>query len=286
MEPMVAHGSRMSWAGILRPGNEFAPAFRSQLAVMTAESGPPLKRYFGKWDATFCRFTMNLTSSKIRVAALQPGQRSEGGVMCVLHWVDRRDMVRSDRGSVCYGDGWPTGLWEAFTSQLANLPDGTIAEKLQGFLGSDLLDENESVRLWRARVRGGATVPAEARTFIDAHWLPVPAALVSDDGPSRCIVSWSPGADFYRSMSDALASRGAEQRTPDPANQAKYYLECTLSKLHGVRFGPDDHVEDPRYEDTREVREISESLERLERHRIADPRFGSLDRFSSKRDPG
>ena len=75
-------------------------------------------------------------------------------------------------------------------------------------------------------------------------------------------------------------------KRPDPANQAKYYLECTLSKLHGVRFGPDDHVEDPRYEDTTEVRGIGESLERLERQRIADPKFGSLDRFGSKRDPG
>ncbi|MDG6900281.1 MAG: hypothetical protein JRM88_06950 [Nitrososphaerota archaeon] len=282
MEPMVAHGSRMSWAGILRPGNEFAPASKSQLAVMTTESGPPLQRYFGKWDAVFRRFTVNLTSSKIRVVALQPGQRGEGGIMCVLHWVDRRDMVRSDKRSVCHGDGWPTELWEAFTSQLANLPDGSIAEKLQRFLDSDMLDENEAVVLWRKRVKGGVTVPPEERTSIDERWLPVPALLVSTDQPSRCIVSWSPGADFNRSMSDALASRVARLRRPDLTNQAKYYLECTLSRLHGVRFGPDDRVEDSRYENAKEVLEIRESLEKLERQRIADPKLGLLDRFGSE----
>ena len=282
MEPMVAHGSRMSWAGILRPGNEFAFASKSQLAVMTTESGPPLQRYFGKWDAAFRRFTVNLTSSKIRVVALQPGQRSEKGVMCVLHWVDRRDMVRSDRGSVCYGDGWPTELWEAFTSQLADLPDGSIAEELQRFLDSNLLDENEAVALWRKRVKGGVTVPPEERASIDERWLPVPALLVSAEQPSRCIVSWSPGADFNRSISDALASRVASPRRSDLTNQAKYYVECTLSRLHGVRFGPDDCVEDLRYEDTKEVLEIRESFEKLERQRIADPKLGLLDRFGSK----
>jgi len=72
LEPMVAHGSRMSWAGILRPGNEFAPAVRSQLAIMTSESGPPLKRYFGKWNAAFSRFSTNLTSAKIIVKFCSP----------------------------------------------------------------------------------------------------------------------------------------------------------------------------------------------------------------------
>ncbi|MDH2900800.1 MAG: hypothetical protein PXY39_07485 [archaeon] len=38
LEPIIAHGSRMSWAGILRPGNEFAPAKKSQLAVITGDS--------------------------------------------------------------------------------------------------------------------------------------------------------------------------------------------------------------------------------------------------------
>jgi hypothetical protein len=69
LEPMIAHGSRMSGAGILRPGDEFTPAGKSQLAVMTEESGPPLKRYFGKWNITYRRFTTNLTSANSEVEA-------------------------------------------------------------------------------------------------------------------------------------------------------------------------------------------------------------------------
>src|SRR5579863_3661429 len=97
----------MSWAGILRPGDEFPSAARSQLAVLTAESGPPLRRHFGRWSGTYRRFTTNLTSAKIVVKALQSGQRPSSGILCVLHWVDRRNMVCSDKGGVCYGDGWP-----------------------------------------------------------------------------------------------------------------------------------------------------------------------------------
>ncbi|HZW56734.1 MAG TPA: hypothetical protein VFF30_10645 [Nitrososphaerales archaeon] len=116
----------------MRPVNEFALAAKSQLAVITEESGPAVKRYFGKWNSAFNRFTTNLTSVKIKVTTLEPDERrSDNGVMCILHWVDRKDMVRSDKGSVCYGDGWPTELWDTFTSQLSSLPKGSIAEKLK-----------------------------------------------------------------------------------------------------------------------------------------------------------
>jgi hypothetical protein len=283
LEPMIAHGSRMSWAGILRPGNEFAPALRSQLAVMTEESGQLLERYFGKWNASFKRFTTNLTSARIRVEALEPGQRREGGIMCVLHWVDPKDMVRSDKGSVCYGDGWPVELWDSFTAHLGGLPGYSVGEKLKCFLDSDLEEATESVKLWRARVRAGAIVPPEERTAIDEYWLPVPARLTSDAGPANCIVSWSPGATFYRSISEALGSREASKKQPDLANQAKYYLECTLAKMHGVRFESGDFLEDVAYERTEEYQRFAGAFEELERQRISNPRLGALDRFAASR---
>jgi hypothetical protein len=81
-------------------------------------------------------------------------------------------------------------------------------------------------------------------------------------------------------MSEAIASSEATQR-PDLVNQAKYYLECTLAKLHGVKFGKDDYIEDEAYERTTEVLEVGKSFRKLERERIA--KFGPLDRFDFQR---
>jgi len=178
-------------------------------------------------------------------------------------------MIRSDEGSVCYGDGWPTHLWNAFISKLEALADGSVAEKLHSFLNSELLNSDEIVTLWRERVRAGEIVHPQKRLSIDTYWLPVPATFIS----------WSPGASFHRTMTEALASKEATLRKPDLAKQAKYYLECTLLRLHGVTFGPDDYIEDRAYAVTRNVREIQESFEKLERQRIADPKLGLLDRF-------
>jgi hypothetical protein len=41
-----------------------------------------------------------------------------------------------------------------------------------------------------------------------------------------------------------LRWRHAEGGLPRPGEPARYCLECTLSKLHGARFGPDDYIED------------------------------------------
>ena len=75
----------------------------------------------------------------------------------------------------------------------------------------------------------------------------MPATLVSESRTSECIVSWAPRATFYRTLSEALSSSEASRRKPDLENQAKYYLECTLAKLHGVNFGPDDYIDDNAY---------------------------------------
>jgi hypothetical protein len=284
LEPIVAHGSRMSWAGIFRPGDEFPRSRKSQLAVLTAESGPPLTRYFGKWSGTYRRFTTNLSSAKLVVKALEPGRRPGDGIRCVLHWVDRRDMVRSDNGGVCVGDGWPVELWKAFVSELDNLPDGTVAEKLRSFSESNFQEGNAMVAEWRRRLRAGRVIPPErGRPVFGESWLPIPARLDAENGTTGCIVSWAPSARVYRSMSEAIASSEAVHK-PDLVNQARYYLECNLAKLHGVKFGKDDYVEDEVYERTAEVLKVGKSLMKLERERIA--KLGPLSRFDVRNVPG
>ncbi len=186
---MIAHGSRMSWTGILRPGDEFARARKSKLAVLKTKSGPPLRRYFGKWASAYRRFTTNLTSPKIVVKTLELGEHPSDGITCVLHWVDRRDMLRSDKGGVCFGDGWPVKLWEAFISQLDRLPNGTVGEMLRSFSESTLLDSNEPVSEWRSRLREGRMLLEEEKSVLGESWLPAPAMLVSEIGTSECIVS-------------------------------------------------------------------------------------------------
>jgi hypothetical protein len=272
----------MSWAGVFRPGDEFPSSTKSQLAVLTAESGPPLIRYFGKWSGAYRRFTTNLSSAKLVVNALEPGRRQGEGIQCVLHWVDRRDMVRSDMGGVCVGDGWPVGLWKAFLSELDSLPDGTIAEKLRGFSESNIQEGNAMVAEWRERLKAGRVIPPEGGpSAFGESWLPTPARLDTDDGTTDCIVSWAPSARAFRSISEAIASSESAQKA-DPVSQARYYLECTLAKLHGVRFGNHDYIEDDAYERTAEVLEVGKSMRELERERIA--KLGPLSRFDSGRD--
>ena len=269
----------MSWAGILRPGNEFTPAKKSKLAVLTTDSDIPFRRYFGKWDGVYNRFATNFTSSKIKVEAIAPNEEPSDGIQCILHWVDQKDMIRSDKGSVCYGDGWPKELWDLFTSQLDNLPQGTIAEKLREFLDSNLLEENRFVSLWRSRLRKGTLVD-EQKEDLDRYWLPVPATLIIDREKTQCIFSWSPGALFYESLSEALSSFEAIEKKSDYQNQAKYYLECVLGKLHGVKFdSQDDLLQDEEYAHRPEVKGLQDSFTQLERERISDRRFGRLDCF-------
>jgi len=268
----------MSWAGILRPSDEFAPAAKSQLAVISADS---VTRYFGKWSNKYSRFATNLTSAKIRVKTVALGEVPTDGIQCIIHWVDREDVIRSDKGSVCYGDGWPKKLWNLFTSEMQTLPQGTVAEKLRNFLDSDLQEENELVSLWRKRLKTGSLVGSDQQRDLDEYWLPVPATLVlNDETETHCIFSWSPGAHFYKSLSEALSSSEVIERKPNYHNLAKYYLECVLAKLHGVRFDPEyDFIEDEVYSNRAEVKELVDSFTLLEKERISDRRFGQLDRF-------
>lgn len=134
--------------------------------VLKTKSGPPLRRYFGKWAGAYRRFTTNLTSPKIVVKTMEPGECLSDGITCVLHSVDRRDMLRSDKGGVCFGDGWPVKLWEAFISQHDRLPNGTVGEKLRSFSESTLLDSNDLVSEWRSRIREGGILLAEERSEV------------------------------------------------------------------------------------------------------------------------
>ena len=247
--------------------------------MLTAESGPSLTRYFGKWSGAYRRFTTNLSSAKLVVKALEPGRRPGDGIQCVLHWVDRRDMVSSDKGGVCVGDGWPVELWKVFISELDNLPEGTVAEKLRSFSESDVQEGNAMVVEWRGRLKAGTvTLPEGGRPAFGESWLPTPARLRTANGTTDCIVSWAPSARVYRSLSEAIASSEAK---PDLVSQARYYLECTLAKLHGVRFGNEDYIEDEAYERTPEILEVGRSMRKLERERIA--KLGPLSRFDFRR---
>jgi hypothetical protein len=281
LEPIVAHGSRMSWAGLLRPGNEFAPARKSQLAVLNAESGRPLRRYFGTWSSSFRRFTTNLSTVRIKVRAIYPKQDAPKGIQCILHWVDRNDILRSDKGSVCNGDGWPKEFWDAFLSELNHLPKGTVAEKLRSFLDSNLQDSNKIVSHWRSSLRDTKLDSSPKEPWeMDKGLLPVPVPLEFNGKSSTCILSWSPGASRYDGLSEALVSPEAMRYKPDLVNQAKYYLECILAKLHGVNFdNSEDLIEDQEYARRPEVRKIESSFMELEKRRIADPNLGRLDRF-------
>ncbi len=230
LEPMVAHGSRMSWAGLLRPGDNFTPARKSQRAVMKVEHGQALRRYFGTWSDRYRRFTTNLDSAKITVTALEPGQSGDG-IPCILHWVNRNDMIRSDEGSVCAGDGWPRELWDTFTSQLACLDGMYISEKLRSFLESDVKEDDALIRGWRHLLRSGEAARGRVTetSALDLGWLPVPAPLTVDGGTATaCIVSWAPSAPFHSSLSSALASLSGARGAPDPRSQARYYVECVL----------------------------------------------------------
>lgn len=279
LEPIVAHGSRMSWAGMLRPGDEFPRANMSRLAVLRAESGPPLTRYFGSWSTRYRRFTTNLSSARIEVRTVEPGERPGPGIVVIVHWIDANDLRRSDVGGVRAADGWSPELWNAFTSEIDHLPLGTISEKLRSFLDSRRQERDPIVAGWREMVREGATRPSFPATSTVAGWVPVPARLTADTVTTDCIVSWDPQAPAFDSLSDALESPWAVRHPPDRMNQARYFLECELAQLHGVRFGSCDSVDDRRFARSPECSALREAFARLERARISDPERGLLDRF-------
>ncbi len=83
----------------------------------------------------------------------------------------------------------------------------------------------------------------------------------------------------FQSLTEAIESAEARHEPPDLSNQAKYYLECMLSRFHCVEFGPSDTIEDRRFEHNPVLRELETEYEELEKMRIADPVRGRLDRF-------
>jgi hypothetical protein len=270
----------MSWAGILRPGDQFPPAIKSRLAVMTASSGPRLRRYFGSWSHRYRRFATNLSSPRIRVEIFEAGRAPALGIQCIVHWLDRRRVIATGPGSVCSGDGWPRELWTAFTSTLDELPPGTVAEKLNHFaVEADSPDQPEIVTGWRAQLRTEELPALTSASAVGGGWVPIPAELITPEGTSHCIVSWAPFASTYRSLSEAIASPLADRQQVDLVSQATYYVECTLAELHGIRFGPDDGIEDEEFAKRTEVMEVQERLRRFEEDHIASPGYGRLDAY-------
>lgn len=277
-EPIVAHGARMSWAGLLRPGDEFGPPRRSRRAVLSAASGPGLRREFGAWSSRYHRFTSNLSSPDLTVRLLDPGEAPGVGVCALVHWVDRATVHGWGPGSVCGADGWPVELWQRFVRERDHLPGRTIAEQLRAFAFGPGPPGPPIVEAWRNRIRPGDRSMTPTDGSLGPGWLPVPASLESPAGSTACIVSWSPSPLRFASLSEALDSPFALEHPPDRTRQAEYYLECVLARLHDVRFGADDRLEDPTYERSTEVRRLIGPWKELEARRIADERWGRLDR--------
>jgi len=110
-------------------------------------------------------------------------------------------------------------------------------------------------------------------------WIPVPATLLTVEGATTGIVSWDPIGHDFPSLTAALSSPEARRNPPDLVSQARYYLECTLAKLHGVRFGPCDSIEDEAFALSPEILALDDSFKRLEQVCISNPKLGLLDRF-------
>lgn len=278
LEPVVAHGARMSWAGILRTGDEFCRPRRARIATLASAAGPPLERYFGAWSTKYRRFTSNLSTPAVVARPVEADAGPSEGIQCILHWIDRADVLRLGPGGVCEGDGWPVELWRTFIANLDRLPEGTVGERLQEFLESDLASDVPVVMAWRSLILGPREfTPMESS--MEQGWVPVPIPLRSASGPRACLLSWSASRMRYDSLEEALHSPEADLRHPEIHHQAAYYLECTLAKLHGVRFGPRDFIEDERFAKRPTVAGLSGTLSELELRRIADPNFGPLSRF-------
>jgi hypothetical protein len=83
----------------------------------------------------------------------------------------------------------------------------------------------------------------------------------------------------FGSLVEALRSKEAVRLRPDLGNQAAYYLECVLARLHGVQFGPHDRIVDAAFEESPEFRRVSGPVTEVEVRRTGDREYGRLDRF-------
>lgn len=225
LESVVAHGARMSWAGILRRGDEFCRPARSQLAVLDSADGPPLRRYYGAGSSRHRRFTSNLSSPNVRVRVGEPGTSRKGGIRCILHWVNRKDMLRIGPGGAGQGDGWPVELWRSFTSELDRLAGASVGEKLSSFVASGLKEDVPIVAEWRALLQRRVESDATRATHVGQGWIPVPARFETSARTSVRTLSWSPSRMRFGSLREDLESADARRLEPDLINQARYFLE-------------------------------------------------------------
>ena len=277
LEPVVAFGARMSWCGLLRPGDAFCPSVRSERVVLVSRTGPPLRRQYGAWSSRYRRFTANLSSPDLTVRAADRS-RDLAGVDAILHWVRRSDARESGPGTVCGGDGWPVDLWRRFTKASDRRGPGGVAEQLAEYAASTLDGSEPIVRVWRESLRTDPLAAARPADRRGAGWFPVPAGLEVEGGPTRCLVSWSPSAARFRSVREALDSGDADATPPDLRRQAEYHVEAVLGGLHGVRFGRIDAFRDPEYERTPLVANLLRTYRAREARAVSDPALGRLDR--------
>ena len=269
----------MSWAGLLRPGDEFCAAVRSRRASLTSESGSALRRFFGSWSDRYRRFGTQLSATRIRVRSLGPDEAPDDGIQGLVHWVARDDLLRRGPGGVCHGDGWPVDLWDRFRSRLDRLSGGSVGAQLAEYAASDLDRGVPVVAAWRAWLRGPEDSGDAPRASLGSGWMPVPVRLRTPTGEGTCIVSCSPSPLRFRSLPEALDSPEARRRGVDPIAQAAYYLECQMAQIHGVSFGAGDALADRSFEERAALRALRAAYEQQERRLVEDPARGRLDRF-------
>jgi hypothetical protein len=244
---------------------------------MTASSGARLKRYFGQWSEEYQRYTTNLRSSDVTVRVLGPEEQPNTGIQCIVHWVDRSALLSTDAGSVCASDGWPVELWHSLLAALRRRDSRGVADGLRELVLAGPNDaEDSSIAAWRSAIASRAADMEAAHQRWTNRWLPVAAELLTQQGPTACIVSWSPTARPFASLSEAIAIGMADGRGIDRESQAVYYLECTLATMHGVRFGLDDQIVDKDYEETPEVKRLLPLYQYREAQHVADAAFGDL----------
>jgi hypothetical protein len=244
---------------------------------MTGAEGTDLERHFGQWSTRYRRYTSNLTSPRIHVRVLADGEEPTAGIQCIVHWVPRAAMLSTGAGSICQGDGWPVALWRQLTSRIHGRGEATIAARLRA-LAMDTADTSDDpVTAWRVAITRGEVDTTSAERAFEGRWIPVPADLSVGEERSACIVSWSPTAPFFPSLSEAIRSgtRSNGQQV-DLLSQAAYYLECTLATLHGVRFGADDHILDRQYEGTPELAQMRPLFQARELQYVQNSAFGNL----------
>jgi hypothetical protein len=286
-EPIVAFGARMCWSGLYRPGDPFVPPVRTRLVRLTSGAGEPVRRAYGAWSERHRVFTLNLSHPAVRVEPRSRAEEGATGIDALVHWVPSRALSDEGAGSVCHADGWPADLWAEILRATQDRSAKPVAERLRWLAETAHPTEAPIVTQWRELLaeRPGSTEPGSPLHGFRG-WLPVPVPLEIGETPSTAILSWSPVAAKYRTLSEALETLSGSVRMAGLVGQLRYHAECSLAELHGVRFRAADAIADRKFEGRPEYRAVFDSLHAEELAWVEDPDHGQLDGYDARTPDG